>query len=87
MTLKRLKKSKNANFMKNKNMSKHELFKEGFIAGIGWAFGVTIGFVLISVLLVTVLRSLGGLPIIGRWIAAIVDVTLNQLSARTPGLR
>ena len=43
----------------------NELLKEGFFAGIGWAFGVTIGFVLISTLIVLLLRYIGGLPLVG----------------------
>lgn len=54
------------------------------IAGVGWAFGVTIGFVIISTLLVVILRQLGGLPLVGSWIAQIVEVTLGQLAKRTP---
>lgn len=61
-----------------------ELLKEGFFAGIGWAFGVTIGFVIISTLIVLILRHLGGLPVIGSWIADIVEETQNQLLRRTP---
>jgi hypothetical protein len=63
---------------------KSQLFKEGLIRGIGWAFGVTIGFVIISTILVFVLRSLGGLPAIGGWVASIVEATLSQLANRTP---
>jgi hypothetical protein len=63
---------------------KSQLFKEGLIHGIGWAFGVTIGFVIISTILVLVLRSLGGLPVIGGWVASIVEATLSQLAKRTP---
>ncbi len=59
-------------------------FKKGLIGGIGWAFGVTIGFVIISTLLVLILRGLGGLPVIGGWIASVVDTTLEQLTKRTP---
>jgi hypothetical protein len=62
----------------------NELLKEGFFAGIGWAFGVTVGFVLISTIIVFVLRQLGGLPLIGAWIAAIVEETQAQLMQRTP---
>jgi len=62
------------------------LFNQGFIAGIGWAFGVTIGFILVSTLLAFILSRLGGLPLIGDWIASVVTATLNQLSFRTPGL-
>jgi hypothetical protein len=63
---------------------KSQFFKEGVIRGIGWAFGVTIGFVIISTILVLVLRSLGGLPVIGGWVASIVEATLSQLARRTP---
>jgi hypothetical protein len=62
----------------------NELLKEGFFAGLGWAFGVTIGFVLISTIVVAVLKSLGGVPLIGAWFASIVEATLQQLSTRTP---
>jgi hypothetical protein len=62
----------------------NELLREGFFAGIGWAFGVTIGFVLISTLIVFVLRNLGGLPLIGAWLADIVEETQSQILRRTP---
>jgi len=58
--------------------------KEGFFRGIGWSFGVTFGFVLISFLLVYLLKSLGGLPLVGNFIADIVISTENQLVKRTP---
>ncbi|MGB6838699.1 MAG: DUF5665 domain-containing protein [Microgenomates group bacterium] len=61
-----------------------QLLKEGLIRGIGWAFGVTIGFVIISTILVLILRSLGGLPVIGNWVASIVEATQRQLIKRTP---
>lgn len=62
----------------------NELLKEGFFAGVGWAFGVTVGFVLISTIVVFVLRQLGGLPLVGVWIASIVEETQSQLLRRTP---
>ena len=63
---------------------KFKLFKEGFIRGIGWAFGVTVGFVIISTILVVILRNLGGLPVVGSWIASIVEATQKQLTRRAP---
>lgn len=63
-----------------------KIFKKGFVQGIGWAFGVTIGFVLISTVLVIILRNLGGLPLVGRFIASIVEETQQQLLKRTPFL-
>ena len=62
----------------------NELLKEGFITGIGWAFGVTLGFVLVSTFLVLIFRILGGLPLIGGLIADIIQETQSQLLKRTP---
>ena len=59
------------------------LLKQGIVAGIGWAFGVTIGFVLVSTILVVVLQQLGGLPFIGDFIADVVENTQEQLLKRT----
>ena len=63
---------------------KKRMFLRGIIAGIGWAFGVTIGFVIVSTLLVFLLNNAGGMPLIGDWIAGIVESTIEQLSKRTP---
>lgn len=60
------------------------IFKHSIIAGIGWAFGVTIGFVMVSTVIVFGLRQLGGLPLIGNWIADVVETTQSQLYSRTP---
>lgn len=68
----------------HKTTSKRELLKRGFYSGVGWAFGATIGFAIISTILVFFLRSVGGIPLIGSWIATIVDATLQQLTQRTP---
>lgn len=65
-------------------LTKKEHFKYGFIQGLGWSFGVSVGFVLISILLVLLLQALGGLPLIGSWIASIVEATQKQLQLRTP---
>ena len=65
----------------------NELLKEGFFAGLGWAFGVTIGFVILSTLLVVFLKFLGGLPVMGGWIASVVEATQEQLLRRTPLIR
>jgi hypothetical protein len=61
-----------------------QLLKEGFFRGISWAFGVTIGFVLVSTILVIILQNTGGLPLIGGWIADVVEATQEQLVKRTP---
>jgi len=59
-------------------------FKEGLAHGIGWAFGVTIGFVLVSTLMVLILNTLGGLPLVGEGIASIVHETQQALLKRSP---
>lgn len=64
--------------------TKRQHFVDGIIIGIGWAIGVTLGFVLISTVLVFVLQKAGGLPFIGNFIANIVDATQDQLLKRTP---
>ena len=64
--------------------NKFQNFKQGFIQGVGWSFGVTFGFVIISIILYFILRSLGGLPLIGSWIAKIVEATQLQLLKRNP---
>ena len=68
----------------HRTSSKRELLKRGFYSGIGWAFGATVGFVIVSSILVLFLQKLGGLPLIGKWIASIVGITLEQLAKRAP---
>lgn len=58
--------------------------KDGFIRGIGWSFGATIGFAIISTLLVILLRSLGGVPLVGTWVADVVQATNQELLQRSP---
>lgn len=58
------------------------LFRNGFISGLGSAFGATIGFVIVSTVVVYVLSLLGGVPLIGQWLASIVDATDRALRAR-----
>lgn len=59
------------------------LLKEGLVAGLGWAFGVTIGFVLVSSLLVITFKTLGGVPVVGVFIADVVESTQEQLLKRS----
>lgn len=61
-----------------------KLIKNGFYTGLGWAAGVTIGFALVSTIVVVVLNRLGGIPVVGGFLAEIVAATTEQLSGRTP---
>ena len=58
--------------------------KDGLIRGIGWSLGVTIGFVLISLVVAFALSKLGGLPVIGEWIASFVKITQDSLKDQAP---
>ena len=64
-----------------------QLIKDGFFQGLGWSFGATVGFVIISSILVTLLQAAGGLPVIGNWIADVVETTQTELIKRNPYLR
>lgn len=71
------------------SLEKHDkrtMFLKGIVAGIGWAFGVTIGFIIISTILAFLLKNAGGLPLVGDWIANVVESTIEQLSKRAPGI-
>ena len=63
---------------------KKEMFKRGVVAGIGWAIGVTIGFALVSTILILVTKALGRLPSIGDFFASIVESTQESLLKRNP---
>ncbi len=70
-----------------RNLSYFEIAKRSFVRGIAWAFGVTVGFVLVSTIFVFVFRQIGGLPVVGGWVAEIVQSTQEQLQKRTPVFR
>lgn len=68
--------------MIEKVKSRFGQFKEGFYRGIGWSFGVTVGFLILSSLGVIILRLAGGLPLAGSIIADMVESTQIQLESR-----
>lgn len=59
-------------------------FKEGFVGGIGWAFGVTIGFLIISAILWFILNRLGGIPFVNDRIRPLIEATTESTYTRTP---
>ena len=61
--------------------------REGIVKGFFWAIGVTLGFAFVSFVIVTVFSKAGGLPVIGDFIANIVEATQSSLTTRTPGLK
>lgn len=59
-----------------------QIFLKSFVGGIGWAAGITIGFALLATLLGFILNRLGGLPVVGRFFASLIDVTETALKSR-----
>lgn len=59
--------------------------KRSIVSGFGWAIGVTLGFAFISALLLIILNLAGGIPLIGDWIANLVEATNASLLSRVPG--
>ena len=68
----------------NNKKSSLKIFLESLISGLGWSLGVTIGFAVVSTILVFALNSIGGLPVIGNWIADIVQETEKALLNKNP---
>lgn len=69
-----------SSFPKKEDLRK--IFVKNFIAGIAWGIGATLGLSLIFTLLTTILRRLGGLPIVGSFFADLIDVTFKALEMR-----
>ncbi|OGG01921.1 hypothetical protein A2Z33_01640 [Candidatus Gottesmanbacteria bacterium RBG_16_52_11] len=68
--------------MKQEGRSFISDFKEGIVRGIGYSFGVTFGFLIISTVVLSVLHALGGVPVIGSWIAVLVESVQQALKNR-----
>lgn len=58
--------------------------KHGFVSGLGWAFGVTVGFAIISTLIVFFLSRLQALPWIGEKLEPVLERTESTLEKRSP---
>lgn len=59
-----------------------KMLYHNFLGGIAWGLGATIGFAFVITLLTFLLNQIGGLPLVGEWIANIVDATNRSLQAR-----
>lgn len=51
-----------------------------FFGGIAWGLGLTVGLTFVAFLLRQILGSVGGVPVIGDWIASVVKATLVALN-------
>ena len=59
-----------------------KVFVKNFIAGIAWGIGATIGLSLIFAIITSILKGLGGLPIVGTFFADLIEVTNKALELR-----
>ncbi len=55
---------------------------KGFLSGLGWMIGATIGFALLLALTSFILNWAGGIPIIGEILANIIEATNRALEAK-----
>lgn len=51
-----------------------------FLGGIAWSLGVTVGIAILAYILSNVVSAVGGVPLIGDWIARVVEATLQALN-------
>lgn len=68
-------------------MTKKEILqsaKQNIVNGIFWSIGVSIGFAIVTTLLVFVFSRLEALPVIGNFVASIVEATLEALGTDLP---
>ena len=59
-------------------------FKDGLIHGVGWAFGVTLGFILVSALIWFIVNRLGGIPFVANQLAPLLESASESTYTRTP---
>ena len=58
------------------------IFYKNFIAGTAWALGATVGFALLATVMSFLFGKIGGLPVIGEFVASLVEVTREALIKR-----
>lgn len=57
-------------------------FLKGFLGGLGWAIGATLGFAIFVTVLSMVLNLLGGVPFLGNLLADIIHFTNEALKTK-----
>lgn len=63
-------------------VKKKTIFIKNFIGGLGWMTGATFGFALLITFLSLTMRWLGGLPIIGNFVANLIEATNQALEVK-----
>lgn len=64
------------------HQSLKKMLHYNFLGGIAWGLGATIGFAFVITVLTFLLNQIGGIPLVGEWIANIVAATNRSLEAR-----
>jgi len=57
-------------------------FFKGFLSGLGWSIGATLGFAIFVALVSMILNLLGGVPFIGNFLANLVHFTNEALKTK-----
>ena len=60
----------------------HSSLIKGFLGGLGWAIGATLGFAIFVTFISMILNLLGGLPFIGVVLAEIIHFTNEALKTK-----
>jgi hypothetical protein len=64
------------------NEKTSEIIYKNFVGGVAWAAGASVGFALLIGIIGLLLGKLGGLPIIGGFLASVVEVTQTAMQSR-----
>lgn len=65
------------------HQSSIEHIKKGFLNGLGWSIGTTVGFALVVTIIVNLIKFAGGLPVVGGFFASVVESTQQSLLQHT----
>lgn len=66
----------------NKTAKLSRVLIANFIGGMSWALGMTLGFSILVYILSLILNAVGGLPLIGNYLADIITYTQQALNNR-----
>ncbi len=62
------------------NQSTRKHFITGFLGGVGWAFGATIGTAVVAYIISILIRRVDIVPIFGQFIADVIKAAQQNLS-------
>ena len=64
------------------NRSSKKNFIMGFLGGVGWAFGATVGTAIVAYLISLLVKRVDIVPIFGQFIADVIKAAQQNLNAR-----